>query len=251
MSPVQFLSGFKVALAFLTTLPVPGGLDYCPEVQGASLISYPVVGLLLGGLLAAAAFWVPLPHYLLAGVIVALWVGLTGGLHLDGLADCADAWMGGLGNRERTLELLKDPLSGSMAVIALVLVLLLKTLGIAAILDAGAVSLLLTVPLLSRAGLLALFLSTPYVRKEGLGRVLADHFSRTSARWMSGLTVLVVAVALPIALGLLLLATIALVLFLVRRAACARLGGFTGDVAGALVELSEVALLLVLAAWIT
>ena len=242
--------GFWAALSFLTTLPAPAQHDQGAEVQGASLLCYPLVGLLLGALLVASAVWLPLPDALLAGVVVAVWVALTGGLHLDGLADCADAWMGGLGDRERTLELLKDPLCGSMAVIVLVLTLVLKTLAVAAVLNAGAAAWLVAVPLLSRASLPALFLSTPYVRESGLGSLLAAHFPRDAARWSLLVIALLTWWFLPGALGLVLLLAAGLTLYLVRQAALRRLDGFTGDVAGALVELVELVLLVVLAAWV-
>ena len=59
-------------------------------------------------------------------MLLAVWVLLTGALHLDGVADCADAWVGGFGDREKTFQILKDPRSGPIAVVVLVLVLLVK-----------------------------------------------------------------------------------------------------------------------------
>ncbi|MEK1940892.1 MAG: adenosylcobinamide-GDP ribazoletransferase, partial [Pseudomonas sp.] len=116
-----------IAMQFLTSLPVrlPGMPS--PEQLGRSLLWYPVVGLLIGLLLYGLdAVLNGAPVLLHAALILAAWVALSGALHLDGLADSADAWLGGFGDRERTLSIMKDPRSGPIAVVTLVLVLLLK-----------------------------------------------------------------------------------------------------------------------------
>ena len=71
-----------------------------------------------------------------AALLLALWVALTGALHLDGLADSADAWLGGFGDPARTLEIMKDPRSGPVAVVVLVLLLLLKFSALLVVLQA-------------------------------------------------------------------------------------------------------------------
>ncbi|MCB1703751.1 MAG: adenosylcobinamide-GDP ribazoletransferase [Halioglobus sp.] len=235
------------AVQFLTTLPTPARGDSSARQQGLSLLWYPAVGLLLGLMLTLALTLLPLPFYLQAAVAVVLWVVLTGGLHLDGVADCADAWMGGLGDREQTLRLLQDPLCGSMGVIALVIVIVLKAAALAAVIQAGQSMWLWSVPLLARLALLLLFLTTPYVRAQGLGEVLAQHFPRNWAKaWLlvAGLLLLCI---LPLDLWCAFALGSAAIFLLVRAAAMRRLGGFTGDVAGAQVELVEVGLLLALA----
>jgi adenosylcobinamide-GDP ribazoletransferase len=257
------MQALQLALRFLTTLPTlalktaPASTP-TPEfaltpiaddaaAQGLSLLWYPAVGLLLGVLLTLACIVLPLPFYLQAVLTVVLWIAITGGLHLDGVADCADAWVGGLGDRERTLLLLKDPLCGSMGVIALVAVLALKATALAAVIQVGQVAWLWSVPLLARLSLLLLFLTTRYVREQGLGAVLAQHFSRTWARRVLFVSLLALVFILPLDLWGAFLMTVLAIFLLLRWAAMRRLGGFTGDVAGAQVELVEVGLLLVLA----
>jgi adenosylcobinamide-GDP ribazoletransferase len=236
-----------LAVQFLTVIPVPGHANSDESLQGLSLLWYPVVGLLLGVLLALSCTVLPLPYSLQAMLTVTLWIVLTGGLHLDGVADCADAWAGGAGDGEKTLRLLKDPLCGSMGVIALIVVIALKYVSLSAVIDAGQLVWLWTVPLLARTSLLCLFLTTRYVRDQGLGAVLAQHFSAGAAKAVLAVIVVAACMLLPLDLSVaLLLATLAIFL-LVRAAAMRRLGGFTGDVAGAQVELVEVGLLLVLA----
>ncbi|CAA0101955.1 Adenosylcobinamide-GDP ribazoletransferase [Halioglobus japonicus] len=244
---VRQVRAFFLALQFLTTLPTPRQDFDNAQLQGLSLLWYPAVGLLLGVLLTLACSVLPVPFYLQAVITVALWVVLTGGLHLDGVADCTDAWFGGLGDREKTLRLLKDPLCGSMGVTALIMLVALKIAALAAIISQGQLVWLWSVPLLARLSLLLLFLTTPYVRAQGLGDVLAQHFSRAWAKCLLvGVTVVFLLVSPVDIWAAFVMATLAIFL-VIRAAAARRLGGFTGDVAGAQVEWVEVGLLLVLA----
>ena len=235
---------FCVAMQFLTILPVVSPSLVTPDIQGRSLLWYPVIGLILGILLTLLCGLLPSPFYLTAAVVVAFWVLLTGGLHLDGLADCADAWMGGLGDREKTLRLMKDPLCGSMGVLSIVLLLLLKTTALAALIYEGSWVWLWVIPLLSRLSLLLLFLSTPYVRPQGLGEILAQHFPKSLVRGLLLAVSFLLMLIMPFMLWALFLVVILLVFGLVRLTVLNRLQGFTGDCAGAQVELVEVALLI-------
>lgn len=234
---------FLIALQFLTCLPVRLAGMPTPEHLGRSLLYYPVVGLLLGALLCGlAALLTHAPLLLQAALLLSAWVALTGALHLDGLADSADAWLGGFGDRERTLLIMKDPRSGPIAVVTLGLLLLLKFAALVALLGAQASLALLLVPVIGRAAVLGLFVCTPYVRSGGLGEALARHLPQAGAGWVLLITVLGVLV-LGAGSGLLALLIAAAVLALVRNRLVARLGGTTGDTAGALLELVECAVL--------
>lgn len=244
--PSHYRAGIA-ALQFLTVLPTPAlPSPVSARELGLSLLWYPVVGLLIGALLVISGSLLSLPVSVQAVLVVLVWAVVTGALHLDGLADCADALLGGLGDRERTLSLLKDPLCGSMAVVALVLALLSKWLLVEALLEVGHVHWLLIVPALARFALLPFFATTPYVRSGGLGAALAAHYPRTAANRLvmaAGLFALLFAgvwVTFVVSIGM------AITFFAVRRLAMTRLGGFTGDVAGALVELMELAVMLAL-----
>ena len=227
-----------LATGLLTRLPVPHRSK--APAPGRSLHWYPLVGLLLGlSLLAMSTL--PAPALLSAVLITVAWVVLTGGLHLDGLADCADAWVGGLGDRERTLRIMKDPACGPMGVLALAAVLLLKVSALAA-LSAGDAPWWL-IPVFSRALLATAMITTPYVRPGGMGDGLAATARAPAVIAGLGITALAAVVLSPGGLGWLWLLTGCAVLALWRRAMVGRLGGYTGDGAGALVELLEVALL--------
>lgn len=238
---------FLQAVQFLTTLPTPRQMHQDPRVTGLSLLWYPAVGLLLGYILVLCVQLFSLPVYLQAALLLAVWVVLTGGLHLDGVADCADAWAGGLGDREKTLRLLGDPLAGTMAVVSLNIVLLLKWAALVALLQGGQVQWLWLVPAMARLSLLGLFTTTAYIRPGGLGEVLARQFSHQWGRRVIAGAIAATLVFLPLGLWSVLLLSGLLVFMGIRWATNRRLGGFTGDVAGAQVEIVELGLLLVLA----
>lgn len=232
---------FWIALQFLSSLPVrlPGMPS--PEASGRSLLFYPAVGLLFGVFLwAASALLAGTPVLLHAALLLALWVVLSGGLHLDGLADSADAWLGGFGDRERTLLIMKDPRSGPMAVVTLVLVLLLKFCALLALLEQGQQAALVLAPVLARAAMLGLFMGTPYVRAGGLGQALADHLPRRAGAWLLAGVALVSLAFCGVWVSLLVLAGF----MALRRQMIKRLGGTTGDTAGAMLELLELLVLL-------
>ncbi|MCY1393400.1 Adenosylcobinamide-GDP ribazoletransferase [compost metagenome] len=235
-----------IALQFLTRLPVrlPGMPE--PRQIGRSLLCYPLVGVLIGALLLAGAWLLDgRPVLLSSALLLALWAGLSGGLHLDGLADTADAWVGGYGDRERTLSIMKDPRSGPIAVVVLVLVLMLKFAALAALLQAGQWLPLLLAPWLARGMLPLLFLTTPYVRPGGLGQALAEHLPRRELPlWLGGQAV--VMLFLGWVAWIVLVAALVIFAWL-RGRFIQRLGGTTGDTAGALVEIVEVGVLVVVA----
>ena len=232
-----------IALQFLSSLPIRLPGMPAPEQLGRSLLFYPLVGLLFGLILWAINLALAgAPLLLHAVLLLTVWVLLSGALHLDGLADSADAWLGGFGDRERTLTIMKDPRSGPIAVVTLVLVLLLKFCALLALIEQGHAVMLIIVPLLGRAALLGLFLTTPYVRAGGLGQALADHLPRRAGWWVLGAS----------ALACLLIAGVKAIVALVvafigfvwlRQVMMRRLGGTTGDTAGALLELLEMAVL--------
>jgi len=238
-----------LAVLFLTRIPVTVDLAPTPPDWGRSVLYFPAVGLLLGILLALLhAFLGGNDPALLAALLVALWAFTTGGLHIDGLADAADAWVGGFGNRERSLEIMKDPRAGPVAVMVVVLVLLLKFAALQALLRGGegATLALLLAPLLGRTGILLMMLTTPYVRPEGVGVAHADHLPREQAQRLV-LAILLISLVLMGFAGLVLLVGLWLGFQGLRGLLLARLGGTTGDTLGATCELVETATLVLLA----
>lgn len=240
-------SPFWIALQFLSSLPVRLPGMPTPAQQGASVLFYPLVGGVFGGLLCLARWGLAdVPTLLQAALLLCAWVLLSGALHLDGLADSADAWLGGFGDRERTLQIMKDPRSGPVAVVAVMLVLLLKWCALVALLENGQWLPLLVAPVLARTAMLGLFMSTPYVRAGGLGQALSQHLPRKAARAVL-LLILALTVVMGGGLALAVLVLLGVTFAFLRRLMVKRLGGTTGDTAGALLEVLE---LMTLVGWV-
>ena len=238
---------FWIALQFLSSLPVRLPGMPAPQELGRSLLCYPLVGLLFGIILWGLN-WLLLgtPLLLHAALLLTGWVLLSGALHLDGLADSADAWLGGFGDRERTLTIMKDPRSGPIAVVTLVLVLLLKFVALVALIEQQQALMLIIVPLIGRSALLGLFLTTPYVRAGGLGQALADNLPRSAGKQVLAISAVVCVLIAGVGGVVALVVAVAGFVWL-RQVMLRRLGGTTGDTAGALLELLEVAMLVGLA----
>lgn len=242
------IRAFVLALQLLTRLPVPP-LTTPPQPRelGLSVLFFPVVGLLIGALLAGmhTALWLVDPG-VLAALMLAVWVLLTGGLHLDGLADAADAWIGGQGDRERTLSIMKDPRSGPIAIVVIVLLLLTKFAALQVLLTGDAQLVLLLTPALGRTAIVLLLITTPYVRPDGLGSPYANYLPQWSC-WVLVLLIAAATAALLAELGGVLLTALGVGFIGVRYSLMARLGGVTGDTLGAVCELTEMAALLIAA----
>jgi adenosylcobinamide-GDP ribazoletransferase len=236
----QFTTAFFLALSLLTRIPVPPLPSLSDQDFGRSSLAYPLVGLLIGVILGLPV-WL-LPHadpLVLAAIVTALWAAITGGLHLDGVADGADAWLGGLGDLEKTHRILKDPLVGAAGAIALVIVLLLKFAALTVLIKHQLIGLIIFAPVLGRNFILLLFLTTEYVRASGLASTTVKTLPEKPA---FGLVLVVIGLASLWAWQGLALALISF--WLLRRLMLQRLGGCTGDTAGACVEFGEAAWLI-------
>ncbi|MBF0339998.1 MAG: adenosylcobinamide-GDP ribazoletransferase [Magnetococcales bacterium] len=229
---------FLIALGLLTRIPAPWrGPPPEPRELGRSVLFYPGIGLLIGVMLVGVARLLPasLDPGVQASLILIGWIWLTGGLHLDGLADTADGWIGGLGDRARALAIMKDPHCGPAGVMALVLMILLKWSVLKTLLEHHDLEPLLFAPLLGRLGIVALFLTLPYARPGGMGAVAAAHLSRP---WAIGV-ILSGMVWIGVTGGPILAMAAGVVWFGLRGAWNRRFGGTTGDAAGAACELIE------------
>lgn len=179
---------------------------------------------------------------LLEGVVlVAVLALLTRGLHLDGLMDTYDALAGGH-DRERRLEILRDPHVGAFGVVAIVLLLLAKVSALAALPGESRLWTIMLVPCLSRWAILVVMDRFPYVRQEGLGTPFLQGSSRRSLLAGSAVALLATAV-LTGPVGLLLALAAGLVAWAVGAWAKRRIGGVTGDIYGAACETSEAVVL--------
>lgn len=247
---IRRVSGLVHAARYLTILPLPGRRHAPPDQLGRAALWFPVVG---GGLglalvatdLLAARLFSPL---LAAMLVVTVWKLLTGGLHLDGLADCLD----GLGGRnpDHRRVIMRDSRIGTFGAVGLILFLMLEIVAVAELPPAQRWRVLLAAPAIARAAppLLARLLRP--ADGHGQGAAFSAGVGPASA-------LLAVVIALLVALGSLgVMGVAAAAVGLAAAAAVARfvagrIGGVTGDVFGAAVEVAELGVLLAVIAWLS
>lgn len=229
----QLLTAFNL----MTALPLPASKNWQAGNSGRASLWYPFVGLVVGGLTwltwMGATRIFPAP---VAGILTLIvWAALTGGLHLDGLADCCDGLLASA-SAERRLEIMKDSRLGAFGGIGLILVLLLKAAALSTLTPGTSLGILLAASLarwwILPAGLL------PLASASGMG---AD-FKAGFRRWF-----IFAGAAIPLALtlflgarGLVSLLAGSFAALVVLRLARSRIGGVTGDVLGMTVEVVEV-----------
>lgn len=238
---------FALAVSFLTRVPLRAGEVSGDDLAG-SLVCFPLVGLLLGGLLAVVASALPgsLPDDARGVVVVALLALVTGGLHLDGLADVFDALGGGRGSRERMLAILDDPRTGAHGATALVLALIAKVSASGALIARHELALLGVMPVISRTVIVALVVWFPPARREGLGHAFHERargMHLAGAAWVAAIAAACAGSAVTAPALAAVAAALAVAAWMNRH-----LGGLNGDVHGAALELAEVTFLLVAAA---
>lgn len=231
------------AIAFLTRIPVPVRFDSRDRVRSTAF--YPLVGLLIGGVIGAfdgliAAHFPPLVR---AVLVTACWVFVTGGLHLDGLMDVFD----GLGSHrepERILAIMKDSRVGAMGALAAMLILLLKVAALFSLTPSLASS-VTAASVSARTAVLLAIAGWPYRREEGIASGLKEGLTplRLGFALTSGILLMFIACGAD---GVLCLVFGGGVVWAFGHSVARRLGGLTGDVYGAMIEGVETSTLLFL-----
>ncbi len=240
---------FLTAVQFLLISPAFKKGVFSPQELGASVGYYPLVGLILGVILIGADLLLGriFPPLVRAALVLAIWILLTGALHLDGFLDSCDGLLGGSDPQKR-MEIMRDERVGAYALSGGSLLLLIKFSALATL--GGRSDALLLAPVLGRWAIAVALTTFPYAREVGLGREMKDHAGRRQAVRASvfGL-VIVCALSLwhPAAPIIAALGASALGGWLVIRFALNRLPGLTGDIYGALNEIVEALVLLVFA----
>ncbi len=231
----------RIAFGLMTTLPVKLPEDWSAGDSGRAAVWYPLVGLTIGSLtwLAWKGTTFLFPPLVTGIITLIIWVVLTGGLHLDGLADCCDGLFASV-SPARRLEIMKDSHVGAFGVIGLILILFLKAAALTSLTNVSSFGILLAASLarwcILPAGLL------PLARPSGMGSDFAAGFQRSFIVWSA-----IIPLTFAILLGLRgILSSVAglgaavLVLWLAKS----RIGGVTGDVFGMVVEIVEATVLL-------
>jgi adenosylcobinamide-GDP ribazoletransferase len=247
----DYLRALRVAFGFLTTLPVPLITDWREDDLRLAVRAYPVVGLVIGLLLVLPSL-LPASSLLQAVLTVALWLGVTGALHFDGFCDLADAALAPKTPEERW-TIVKDPRVGSFALMAGVLLILTKVAALSDVLSLRGnvfqfAAMLVIVPILARSSVTWTMARFAVYDVSLLGR-------RTNLRWdetylpmglgilLSVLTASFVLTSLQFAfLILTCLVTTSLLSHWLNR----RMSGLGGDAYGAVIEVNEATLLVVL-----
>ncbi len=244
------IKSWWVTLQFMTRLPVPQRWtrDYAFERVAEGIVSFPLVGLLMGAL-AIGITWLAEGHFaprLAGGLYLLALAVLTGGFHLDGLADTCDGIFSAR-TRERMLEIMKDSRLGTHGALGLIFTLLLKALAVGQLLDGPhpAWGALVAAPVVGRSLMALLMYHQRYARSNGLGNL---YIGKISGRQL-GITLgggLLLAVLLCGGAGLWGWLGCLLFAWGYRQALYRTLGGQTGDTLGGGNELFELCFLLLL-----
>jgi adenosylcobinamide-GDP ribazoletransferase len=231
------MNSFWAALSFLTIFPVTREISESDLKQAPSM--FPWVGILLGSctwaMVPALNFLAP---HLQAILICLVMVSLSGAFHLDGLADTFDGFLSSR-PRDRILEIMKDSHNGCMGVTAIVFVILIKSAALSHILSHPTIgsSAIFLAPFLGRCSLLHMMFVLPYARISGLGTTFWNRDRKNTLISLS-LSLLICLVALSW-LGLLLWSIVLMIQWLFFKWSMKKIGGGTGDVLGAVCEITE------------
>ncbi len=230
----------KTAFAFLTIIPT----RHTPGTPARAVAYFPVVGVVIGALLAVVASTGVLSRDVVALLVLGTWIVVTGGLHLDGFGDSCDGLLATT-TPERRLEIMRDPRAGSWAVVGLVVLLLGKWI----VLRHVDPLLLVLPPVLGRWAMVLAIWSFPYARSSGLGALFREGLTIRHILIATGVTAVAVFGVSLVVGGVAQIAflLVPILVWLVGHWAARRLGGgLTGDVYGALCVLTELMALIVL-----
>ncbi len=230
-----------LAIQFLTPFPVGEVREVEEEDLRKTVAFFPFVGILQGFILYISIFVLNYfsPHMLTSGLVLLIWVVITGGFHLDGLADTVDGLAGGR-DKEDVLRIMKRGDTGPFGVIAISMTLLLKYLSIDYLISSNSSSIVFLAPLMGKVGIVLLNSGSQYGREEGgLGRAFVDGVDAGSLS--TNITVAIILLLIFAGYrGLLIFIILGMVIHLIRSYLHRRIGGVTGDNMGAVAEITEI-----------
>ncbi len=218
--------------------------DFRQEQMGAALVYFPVVGLLIGlflALVSSVLILFGLPQVTVSIAVVVALAAVTGGMHLDGVADTADAFFSGK-NKDEMLAIMRDPRVGALGVVSICCVLLSKVGLVNAFPAARSMYPLILMGVLSRWSLVMAMFIFPYARREGRASSFMQGMS-PARFWIATVTALVCAVMIGKMQGACCMAVTAVSTYIAGRRIQKKIGGITGDTLGAVCEMNEIIIL--------
>jgi len=230
----RVFKGFALALSMLSTLPFLKVHDFYKGINGYAVMFYPLVGFVLGAILYGVSLLLfpYFPHFHLAVILFTLWVVFTGALHLDGFADTID---GLFVPKERSLEVMKDPHNGGMGMTFGAVFLILKASSLIALPNYALLPLVL---LLARLMIVFCIYFYPYV-SGGMSQLAKEELQSKQV----SIALLYSLLFIFLYNAWFLLAASLFIMLLVKRFFIKRYGGFTGDIYGFTIEVTELFLL--------
>lgn len=245
------MQDFITGLQFLTRIKLVNQTDWSPEKFGRSVKYFPLVGAVLGMVLAFAAYalnsllplsGIYLPPHIVAAVLLAFTIALSGGIQCDGFMDTMDGIFSGR-SKERMLEIMKDSRVGANGVTAFCSLMLVKWSLLLDLPPADLPIALFIMPVLGRFAMVVGITLFPYARPDGIGKAFANHATKKSL--LTALLLAALLTAPAAAQGLAALAVTILAAYAFSRYITKLLDGLTGDIYGALTEITEILVLLV------
>lgn len=239
----KYLWDVVVAATLLTRLPLPHAPKSAFDRQANSVWAFPIIGLFVAGItciVGCLSFGLGMPAPITAGLMLGTSMVMTGAMHEDGLADCADGFWGGF-DPVRRLEIMKDSQIGTYGVLALIIVNGLRWVALSAVISTG-FSGVIAVAILSRGILPILMAWTTHARTTGL-----SYSVGRPPKQIASVTFGIASIAAFIFIGLSVIGAVfiaILVMLVIVKVAKSKIGGQTGDVIGATQVLTETALLL-------
>ncbi|VAX19021.1 Cobalamin synthase [hydrothermal vent metagenome] len=242
------MKNFFAAVKFLTIIPLPGQACRGEEGLSKSALFFPLVGLLTGIIISVlySALLLFLPHVPSACLAVLAMSWISGGLHIDGVADSADGFLSGA-PRDRAMEIMKDSRTGALGAFAMISIVAVKISALVVIPQEMVATAIIIASVAGRGAMTVAISVFKYVTANGTG--LGTLFSNGRSGISAFISVLIVSI---ISLGLLGLAGFWVIVvhlfatFLFGAYSTKKIGGMTGDTYGALCEITEALVLLVI-----
>jgi len=235
---------FLAALRFLTIIPLPGRREISPEEVGRSIVYFPLVGVIIGLILVGLGWLLGLflPSALVDMLLVVSLVAISGALHLDGFVDTCDGMVGHKTVEERW-RVMHDSRAGAFGIIGVCCLLLVKYVSLNAVPDSWLMQTLVLMPVVGRWAMVYAVFAYPYAKPSGLGKAFKQGASWTRFTIATIIT-LAVAVILAQLAGFIIMLGIWVIVVAMAAYLKGKFGGLTGDTYGAINEVAEVCVLI-------